>query len=164
MSKIILQSNLLSSWSNLRFIVLKSIRAARCTHVLINNASKACSSVHTRVLHCKCELACQWGGQRTVIALYWVYCLAVTTVRFHFHFYMPTFLFFLSSWVTWLCLSQDITWFDHMTWSHDGHMILSHDNHMTMCYYYCMTHLYLIFPPESLSGVSLILRLLLFPP
>ena len=36
MSKIKLQSNLLSPWSNLRSIVLKSIRAAKCAHVLIN--------------------------------------------------------------------------------------------------------------------------------
>ena len=34
-------------------------------------------------------------------------------------------------------------------------MVLSHDNHMTILYFYLMTHTYLIFPPESLSGVSL---------
>ena len=43
------------------------------------------------------------------------------------------------SWVMWLFLSQDITWFDHMTWSHDGHMILSHDDHMIILYFYFMT-------------------------
>ena len=56
-----------------------------------------------------------------------------------FFFLMPTFSFPFTYWVTWLFLSQDITWFNHMTWSHDGHMILSHDNHMTILYFYLMT-------------------------
>ena len=43
-------------------------------------------------------------------------------------------------------------------------MISSQDNHMTILYFYLMTHFYLIFPPESHSGVSSILGLFIFPP
>ena len=59
--------------------------------------------------------------------------------QYDFHFICLPFPFLLLYWVMWLSLSQDITWFDHMTWSHDGHMILSHDNHMTIPHSYIMT-------------------------